>query len=128
MGSALVGLVSGFAVAHPGAEQWNVMMPYQHFGPIALFFGVSAVLSLAFLALTRRASPVGDFVRAACLMLGAALCFSIVRQEVTLLVYAALWGPPGTFLGTALGKLFWERPVVSPSENVVPQEVEACSP
>jgi len=85
-------------------------MPDQRLGAVGLFFGTSAVLSLGFLALTRRSSPIGDAVRALCLMLGAALCFSIVRQEVTLLVYAALWAPPGTFLGTALGKLFWERP------------------
>jgi len=126
--SALIGLVVGFVLAQPDAGQWDVVVPYQRFGPIVLFFGISTVLSLAFLALTRRASPVGDFVRAACLMLGAALCCSIVRQEVTLLVYAALWAPPGTFLGTALGKLFWERAAVSESESVTPQEVEACSP
>jgi len=118
----------GFVVTWSGAHQWDVVMPYQRLGEDVLFFVMSAALSLGFLALTRRSSPVGDAIRALCLMLGAALCFSIVRQEVTLLVYAALWAPPGTFLGTALGKLFWERPAVSQSESVTPQEVEACSP
>lgn len=126
--SSIVGLGVGFSLSYPSSQQWDLVMPDQRLGTIALFFGVGAILSLGFLALARRSSPVGDIVRAACLMLGAALCFSIVRQEVTLLVYAALWAPPGTFLGTALGKLFWERPVVSQSQAAVSQEVEACSP
>jgi len=126
--SAVVGLVIGFALSYPSSQQWDLVMPDQRLGAVALFFVTSAVLSLGFLALTRRSSPVGDAIRTLCLMLGAALCFSIVRQEVTLLVYAALWAPPGTFLGTALGKMFWERPAVSQLEAAVPQEVEACSP
>ncbi|PQV62512.1 hypothetical protein B1R32_13125 [Abditibacterium utsteinense] len=125
--SVFISFVTGLFVAWPIAHQWASVLPWQRFNNIGLFFGISAVLSVVSLKVLGRVFASYDSIRAICLMLGAALCFSLVRQEVTLLVWPALWALPGTFLGSALGKFWVKRPTVSVTEAVPTREVELQS-
>ena len=122
------GLAVGFAVAWPNATQWDLIANDQRFQSIGLFLSGGLLLSLFSVAISKRVWPLGDAARALGFLLGAALCFSLVRQQATLLVWNSLWGVSGTFFGAALGKILLSRVKVKVTAAKSEREEVLCSP
>jgi hypothetical protein len=112
--SSFGGFICGFVLVWPQAHQWSMVLPNQRLYEAAIFFAASMVLSLMLAKRQRGINPQCDVARAMCLTLGAAVCFSLTRQEVVLFVHASLWATPGTFLGSALAKVLFFRHENSP--------------
>lgn len=105
--SAICGFGCGVMVSWSGAHGWNVVLTTGRLAEALTFFVVSAFLSVLMKSLN-HSNFAEDVIRAFAFLLGAAFCFSLVRQEANLLVYSSLWAVAGTFLGAAISKVLFK--------------------
>jgi hypothetical protein len=116
--SFFLSVVCGALLVLPEATRFEVSMPTPRLMAAASFAGTSLVLSLLLTALSRSSRPEEAFIRGFSFILGSIFCFSVVRQQATLMVWSALWSMPGSLLGEAFGRLFLvNTPIVTAVEK-----------
>lgn len=127
----LLSILGGALLAVPEATSFEVSMPTPRLTAAVTFLCVAVLLSLLQGYWQRKSRSTDAMMRGVGFLVGAALCFGVIRQQATLLVWSALWAVPGSFFGAWFSRFLFERvEILEPKANftrVAPEGESSCA-